>query len=447
MAFVMTQAEIDRRTYTVKPHPIRSPLVCDVCGRVDVKGLLSHEIFRGRMYLSARSEPGFDPDAALAFCGDCWPRWLMWRARLGFDLHTHPREVECSADCIAQKNGRAAQLAGQMSLLTERDDGFFAQKTIDGLPRVNGSPLLMGMRNGHFMYRQGGRQAYYESVCDPAEVRRQFLESMWLRSIYAARSSIGMLIIVEAFESWYRAPKGVIPMPSLNDRSIGLHCVHLTHYAKSGELLGFWNNWGAGWGERGHGMLPYAYLEKYFYEAFAVRHARYGPPAWQFTDKPEHIDQPELRRRSLLQAPRQRTRIRKSKGENWILEIYETSSPTTRYLVLCVEVQSGFGLRMGWAFLRPSPAGTVRTLEIPELFVWPAFRRMGIGRMLDEIVCDYATHWKCDEIHLMMNEADSTLSLRSAARLFGSAMGYEWRWRPELSPRRPATGIKKLGRA
>jgi GNAT superfamily N-acetyltransferase len=79
--------------------------------------------------------------------------------------------------------------------------------------------------------------------------------------------------------------------------------------------------------------------------------------------------------------------------------------------------------------------------------VWPAFRRMGIGRILDEIACDYATHWKCDEVHLMMNEADSTLPLRAAARLFGTALGYEWRWRPELSPRRPATGIKKLAKA
>jgi hypothetical protein len=50
-----------------------------------------------------------------------------------------------------------------------------------------------------------------------------------------------MLIVVEAFESWYNAPDGDIGMPRPGDKSIGLHCVHLTHYSGSGTTLGFWN--------------------------------------------------------------------------------------------------------------------------------------------------------------------------------------------------------------
>jgi hypothetical protein len=89
----------------------------------------------------------------------------------------------------------------------------------------------------------------------------------------------------------------------------------------------------------------------------------------------------EFRRRLVLDAPRQRFRQRRGKGDHWVIEIYETPSPTTGWPVLCVDVQNGFGLRMGWAFLRYRPTADAADaiLEIPELFVWPTFRRMGIS--------------------------------------------------------------------
>jgi GNAT superfamily N-acetyltransferase len=137
-----------------------------------------------------------------------------------------------------------------------------------------------------------------------------------------------------------------------------------------------------------------------------------------------------------------------TKGETWVVEMYETSSPTTGWLVLCVEVKNGFGLRMGWTFLKYRPDKGMRVMEIPELFVWPTFRRMGIGRFLEREAVKFAAKWGCGEIHLMMNEADSVVGPpRSAARLFAQAVGYEWRWRPEVAPRRPATAIKRLDAA
>lgn len=84
-------------------------------------------------------------------------------------------------------------------------------------------------------------------------------------------------------------------------------------------------------------------------------------------------------------------------------------------------------------------------MEVPELFVWPTFRRMGIGRELEAIAQDISRAWDCSELQLMMNEADAIIGPpRAAARKFGEAMGYRWRWRAGVAPRTSATGIKRL---
>lgn len=450
VTFVMTQEEIDRRTYEVTPHPRAAMEVCDQCGSDLVHRIVSREEHRGRMFIVGPGSPAFDPAAVLVFCRDCYPRWLMWRARMGYDMHEHRAEAPCQRPCIAKLGGRRAQLDAQIALLVDRSEsaGFFAQKQIDGLPRVNGSYLLMGQRTAHFMYRMVTRQQYYESTSDPAEVRRLFLRAAQMHRLRVGRAADHVLIIVEAFRSWHNAPRGAIPLPDPGDASIGLHCVYLSGYEDHGDTFRFANSWGQRWGRRGYGTLSYEYLMRYLQEAFVLRPARYGPPSWCFADPPAGGTPDEFRRRMRLDAPRERVRQRRSNGENWVVEAFETSSPTTGYPVICVEFQNGFGLRMGWAFFRSKPSDQTRILEIIELFVWPTFRRMGIGRMLEELAVEYAEAWGCGEIHLMMNEADAVLnppdSPRSRARAFGRALGYEWRWRDDVAPRRPATGVKRL---
>lgn len=444
MAFVMNQKEIDRHTYQVRPHQLIEPLKCDRCGSSEVKRLLSYTTARGRMFLAARDDPSFDSSAVLAFCAECWPRWMMWRARMGFDLHTHAASVPCDRDCLAQGRGRLNQFEAQMTLLQDKASGFFACKAIDGQPRVNGTPSIFGARTGRFMWRMLQRQNYYESTSDPAVVKRLFLDFGALHEAGVRKGLDGILIVVEAFESWRTAKNGEIALPGTGDKSIGLHCVFLTHYKAHGEILGFMNSWGRGWGERGYGTLSFEYLEKYLYEAYVNRHARWGPRANRFPETPGPLTMAERLRRSRIGAPRQRFRERVAEGESRVDEIYETSSPTTGRAVICVDVQNGFGLRMGWMFLRYRPEDTGAVMEIPELFVWPTFRRMGIGRELDQIAQDIARLWDCSELHLMMNEADAIVSLRGAARNFGQALGYEWRWRYEVAPRRVATGLKRL---
>ncbi len=149
------------------------------------------------------------------------------------------------------------QFEAQMALLQDRVEagGFFACKSIDGQPRVNGTPSIFGARVGHFMYRMYERQKYYESTSDPAVVKRLFLNFAALREAGVRKGLDGIIIVVEAFESWRTAKKGEIALPGPGDKSIGFHCVFLTHYKVHGEILGFVNSWGPGWGERGYGTL------------------------------------------------------------------------------------------------------------------------------------------------------------------------------------------------
>jgi hypothetical protein len=395
------------------------------------------------MFIVEQLDPSFDPLAALSFCADCWPRWLMWRARMGLDLHTHASQVPCGGDCIAQRGGRQAQFEAQMTLLGDRAEGFFASKSIDGQPRVNGSQLIFGARTGRFMWRMLQRQTYYESTSDPAQVQRLFLNFCALHAAGIRKSLDGVVIVVEAFESWRAAKNGDIALPGPGDKSIGLHCVFLTHYKAHGETLGFVNSWGRGWGDKGYGTLSFEYLERYLHEAFITRHARFGPRAARFQETSDPLPMDERRRRSRIGAPRQRFRERVGKGESRVVEMYETSSPTTGRAVICVDIQNGFGLRMGWMFLRYRPEDAGAVMEIPELFVWPTFRRLGIGQELEMIAQDIAQTWGCSELHLMMNEADALIGPpRAAARNFGQALGYTWRWRAEVAPRRSATGVK-----
>jgi hypothetical protein len=184
-----------------------------------------------------------------------------------------------------------------------------------------------------------------------------------------------MVIVVEAFRSWYSAPGGAVALPRPGDESIGLHCVHLIHYRDLGDTLGFANSWGRGWGARGYGTIPFEYLDRYFYESFVTRRARFGPPAWRFATTPDPMPPREFRRRLLIESPRQRVRQRRAKGENWVMEIYETPSPTTGWPVLCVgrveRVRSTNGLGVssvptGGETPNPRDTGVVRLAYVPK---------------------------------------------------------------------------------
>jgi GNAT superfamily N-acetyltransferase len=442
MPAIVTQAEIDRRTYTIRPVVFIGPRPCDYCGSMaSDRRALSTEVRRGKMYICYLRQPGFDWGASLVLCGQCRATWMMWRARFGFDLHTHPKIAPCGPQCLAKRGGRRAQLQAQRSLATDRTQLFYFGKAIDGLPNVNASPPIMGHRVAMFALPILQRQLYYESIGKADELVRQIFLRAQLGQIGVPRYQLdGFLIVVEIFVSAHTAPRGALTIPSAGERSLGLHVVDYSGYQAGGNIIQFWNSWGSNWGRHGYGSMSRAYLDSYFREAWVMRNARYGPSLDKLSTPPP-MPPKELRRRLMIENPRYILRQRKGIQETWRIVLYETVSPTTGDPVECVQIQTGFGLKMGWCFLRHRPSVT----EILELYVWPTFRRMEVGTTLEELAVERTKAWGNPELRLILNEGDAVVGPpRSAARQFAVARGYRWAWRIDVAPRRTGTASKRV---
>jgi GNAT superfamily N-acetyltransferase len=397
----------------------------------------------GDLYVVEIPQSGVDLKYLHLLCSPCWGKMLQWNAQLGFDIHTHARTESCESNCLTRRKGRMLQYASLAKI--ERRRGFEIIKAIDGQPRVNGTQIIFACRAGYFQGGGYARQMYYESISDPAELGRQIASTEKLRwsgvPMYMLDSH---LLAVEWFESSYAAPGGEILQPRPGEKSIGFHCIAVEGYDPETEIFRFWNSWGPNWGNWGYGRISLEYVRRYYHEAFVTRHARWGPaPAKASLLEGTKDNLKELRRVWIIENPRYRYRVR-GRGRKIEIIQYYTVSPTFGDPVVCFELKTGFGLRIGWLFLRHSSVGRNYS-EITELYIWPIYRRMGLGSWLESAAVDEAQIQGSSEIRLLMNEADCVIGPpRSAARKFAGARGYALRWRNTVAPKACATGIKAI---
>jgi GNAT superfamily N-acetyltransferase len=256
----------------------------------------------------------------------------------------------------------------------------------------------------------------------------------------------GHLLAFEIFESSGNAPGGFLQLPGPHDRSRGNHAVDVTGCSADGTVIHFWNNWGTGWGDRGYGKVSIEYLDAYFLEAWATRNARWGPSP-QKVERFPPLHNKEFRRLWEIENPRFRWKI-PGTARSARVGLYQTMSPRfADRSVECIEIRNGIGLRMAWVFLRHGSVDGERTTEMTELFVWPIFRRIKFGSFLEDWAVRRAQEWGSGELRLVMNADDATVgppSPRTAARRFGSALGYSWRWVNTTGTRVAAVGIKHV---
>jgi hypothetical protein len=417
---------------------------CMRCGADGILQVFSAVAVGGVLYITGFRQPGFDHRQIQLLCDKCRAEWLMWQARIGYDLHTHSPSAECSAACLARRAGRRTQYQNLISVMTDSRAGFQMAKAIDGLPRVNATPLLFASRVAYFTGGSYHRQAYYESVGNPEDVSRGLLMMDRLRWIGVPfRALDSYIIAVEIFDSAYTAIRGNITDPKPGERSRGLHAVAVEQFDEITQTFRFWNNWGPGWGERGYGTMSLRYAREFYHEAFVLRHARWGPTKRKLPRLAAATDTREIRRLWSVENPRLVGPLPGpgERNSRWVR--YETVSLVMDVPVTCYEIRTGYGLRMGWAFFRHIQHPTPLT-EVTELYVWPPFRRMGLGTWLEATGVAEARASGSAEIHLILNEADSSLPLRGTARAFAAARGYTPRWRETVAPRAAATYFKPL---
>lgn len=417
--------------------------MCSHCGGTSGLRAFTFAECVGRLYITyTRAESSELMWKCL--CEGCWPKWLLWKARLGFDIHMHARSAACDSTCFARTSGRRAQRLAMRSAVGLQ--AFWLQKAIDGLPGVNGSFQLAAKRLYKFLHPEVFGQQLYESLPDAEEFKRQLLTRASLTAAYIPEYAVDQFIIVfEVFKSAHTAPGGVIAFPVIGEQSLGMHSVFVTGYEQSGEVVRFANSWGVGWGQAGHGSVSMDYLRRYLHESWAWRPAKWGPTL----SKRERLlvlpaASREFRDLWMVRNPVWRQPLPRRTEGHWRVSLYETFSPSLGCPVECIQIANGYGLTMGWTFVYHA-AESARTSEIRELFVMPAFRRLGIGRQLEKLACDRAHEWRSEQMVLFLNEADATLGpVRAAARLFGRERGYEWRWRQSVGPRLVARGQRNL---
>jgi C1A family cysteine protease len=68
------------------------------------------------------------------------------------------------------------------------------------------------------------------------------------------------IVVYESFESDHANATGVIPMPGTSEAQLGGHAILIVGYDQSKQSFIFRNSWGTGWGDKGYGYIPFAYL-------------------------------------------------------------------------------------------------------------------------------------------------------------------------------------------
>ncbi len=397
------------------------------------------------MFMVTMGRLGFNPSNVTFLCETCWPEWCIVQARFGFDLHFHGVAMKCDSRCLAKQNGRFLQFVVRQTI--DRSIGYRMIKLIDGRPRVIGSELVMGARLEHFRGGELERQTFYEAIPNADDLVSQLIRAKRLPfSNHPPVRGDSFLLAVEIFESAHVVRDGTFRHPAANEKTLNLHAVAVEDYDESTGMFVFWNSWGSHWGKRGYGQMSLQYARDYFHDAIVIRYARWGPTPYKVPRLCEGINSKEYRRLWAIENPRTIQRIPGAGNKRWRRRRYESISPVTDEPVVCLEVTTGYGLVVGWTFLRHR-FGPEAITEVTEFYVWPTYRRLGIGRRLESWIVEEAESRNSVEIHLILNEADAVVGpLRYAARTFALDVGYSFRWRTRTGPRSPATAIKSLFR-
>ena len=66
--------------------------------------------------------------------------------------------------------------------------------------------------------------------------------------------------VYESCESQQVASTGLVPMPAATEQALGGHAVMANGYDDSQQRFIVRNSWGSSWGQKGHFLMPYAYL-------------------------------------------------------------------------------------------------------------------------------------------------------------------------------------------
>lgn len=117
--------------------------------------------------------------------------------------------------------------------------------------------------------------------------------------------------VYTSFESQEVARTGVVPMPNpRSDRQIGGHDVLIVDYDDAKQCFTFRNSWGAGWGDKGYGYMPYAY----------ALHPQLASDFWTIRWKVTPVPVPTPTPEPLPDAPKVSIHLDYPDGRKWVAD-------------------------------------------------------------------------------------------------------------------------------
>jgi C1A family cysteine protease len=182
-------------------------------------------------------------------------------------------------------------------------------KKLDGLEFQAGTTAWWAMRvdKGYGICEE--RLCKYDTALlnsdfDNFPITEQMLENAYkyrtpayqrLRSLNDIKKILGLnkqeaTLSFDIFQGIYDAPKGYVPLPEANEKSVGVHCVRIIGYDDVQQVLIFANSWGKKWGKKGIGYIPYSYLGKYTIECWATMLKRHWEKLSQDLDNASFTD-------------------------------------------------------------------------------------------------------------------------------------------------------------
>jgi GNAT superfamily N-acetyltransferase len=106
-----------------------------------------------------------------------------------------------------------------------------------------------------------------------------------------------------------------------------------------------------------------------------------------------------------------------------------------------IELRTGEDFRIGWAMLFHERD---RTSVLKELFVWPGFRRLGLGTLIEQEAVDIARVWESTKMQIYLHSVDAIFRNRVAGSFFARRSGYQWVWHRKTLPNLEAIGEKTI---
>jgi GNAT superfamily N-acetyltransferase len=165
-------------------------------------------------------------------------------------------------------------------------------------------------------------------------------------------------LAVEITNQWFDAPHGLIRMPVEREEIVGSHAITVLAFDFIHRWFRFQNSWGAEWGMRGYGYLPFAYFDKHLVDSWAVHDILRRPKYDDF----EGVDRicwgcPDVLGHSVHGGDIQHGR-----------EVYDGTNDE----------------HMGWTFAVHRDG----FLDIEDFFVCPQYRDQGVANQLIEMLLE-----------------------------------------------------------